>query len=199
MSRKFKIWYILLRKIFGFLLLSVFTTWIFLYSFFESLNYNYYISLLLAVVLFFLSSNTLFELNSNILSFSKIKIGKIIFDKNDLFNFISVFIGTIATYFINHTLGLNAILASGMIGLFGYIFIKKYEIAIFCGSFIAMASSTLLDSIYVIIIASIIGGFILVISTDLFKGYGGKLGTIAFISCVITAYFFDIPILASDI
>lgn len=198
MSKQYNITYILLRKILGFILLSIFTSWIFIFTFFESVETNLYFSLILLFVFFFLTVRFLFEMRFNILSFDKIKPTHFLFEKSDFNDFFFVVLGSISTFVLNHIIGLNAILASGLIGLMGVLFFKKYAIPIFCGSFIAMASSTLPNINLVIIFASIIGGIVLVVCKDLFVGYGGKLGTIAFISCIITGAILNVPLFSTE-
>jgi len=92
--------------------------------------------------------------------------------------------GVVLTYSIAHYLGLNIVLASSMIGLMGYLLVRKYEVAIYCGSFAGMVSVALFDYGEVLILAFICA-FIYMLTKPLFTGYGGKLGTVAFMSSLI--------------
>lgn len=116
---------------------------------------------------------------------SEIKIIKII-NLDALFIILSVFL----TYSIVHFFGLSAVLASSFIGFIGYFIFRKYEVPIYCGSFAGMVSIALFNYFEVGILA-ILCAFIFLLTKPLFTGYGGKLGTIAFLSSLITLSIFD--------
>lgn len=107
--------------------------------------------------------------------------------KEDALVFISLVIGAMLTFFISEQFGLNAVLVSGFVGLLASIFIPKYQIAIYCGSFAGMASGLLFGHIGWIFISSIFTGLLFVFSQEIFKGFGGKLGASAFWGTFITA------------
>lgn len=98
-------------------------------------------------------------------------------------------LGVIVTYSMVHFLGLSAVLASGITGLLGYVFLKKYEVAIYCGSFAGMVSVALFNY-YEVAVLALVCGFIFILTKPLFAGYGGKLGTVAFMSSLITFSLF---------
>jgi hypothetical protein len=81
------------------------------------------------------------------------------------------------------------VLASSFTGLLGYFFIRKRDVAIYCGSFAGMVSVSLFGFLEVTVLA-IICAFIFILTKPLFKGYGGKLGTIAFMSSLIVHSIF---------
>lgn len=87
---------------------------------------------------------------------------------------------------------LTAVLSAAITGLIGSFipgnrFIEKIHIesAIYSGAFVAMDSRLLHAGPYYVIIASFIGASLYFLMTPFFKGFGGKLGTIAFLSCTI--------------
>lgn len=99
----------------------------------------------------------------------------------------------VLTFYLNNS-GLKAPLAAGIVGLLlgviSNIDKKLYDIQFpgYCGAFIGM-SSTLIDFIYThIIVASIISGLLFGFSRDIFTGFGGKLGTIAFFGVAVAYY-----------
>src|SRR6056297_973153 len=94
-------------------------------------------------------------------------------------------IGAIAAYIINVYVGLGAIIASAIIGLLGVIFLPKYAVAIYCGSFVGMVSPLVLHDFYHVLLAASMAGFILMLSERVYQGYGGKLGATAFIPWLI--------------
>jgi hypothetical protein len=126
-----------------------------------------------------------------------------------IFHFIYCFLGTVATFYAV-LLGMNAIVASSLITIIvGFFTVitndeNHYSWASFCGSFAGMASISLVnvgqaDSYFtlhflmmVLIVSTIVslmyvGGEILSYKAPkyAFDGYGGRLGTIAFISVLI--------------
>jgi len=116
-----------------------------------------------------------------------VEVKKIRFNNLDgLFVILGVFI----TYSLNHFLGVSVVLASSFTGLMGYFFIRNHETAIYCGSFAGMVSVSLFGFLEVSVLA-IICAFIFILTKPLFKGYGGKLGTIAFMSSLIVHSIFS--------
>lgn len=103
---------------------------------------------------------------------------------------IFVIIGVFITYSLNHFLGISVVIASAIVGLLGSILIKQYQIPLYCGSFAGMVSVSLF-SFFEVSILAIICAFIFILTKPLFKGYGGKLGTIAFMSSLIVHSIFN--------
>lgn len=99
-------------------------------------------------------------------------------------------VGVYATYSIVHFFGVSAVLASSLIGILGYFFVKKHQVAIYCGSFAGMVSVALFNY-YEVTVLAIICAFIFILTKSLFSGYGGKLGTVAFMSSLITFSIFQ--------
>ncbi len=100
--------------------------------------------------------------------------------------------GAVATYLL-HKYGLSVVVAACIIGLHGaaleYFFkIHHFSFVIFAGAFVGMTSSSV-ASLPLIILGGALAGFLYQQSTDLFKGFGGRLGTIAFISTIAAYYF----------
>ncbi len=104
----------------------------------------------------------------------------------DLLSFTSVFAGTIITFWISIDLGQGAVVASGLVGIFGAAFIKPYAAPLFSGSFVGMASADVFGY-GSIALAGVIAGVIFVLGKHVFNGFGGKLGTIAMAGCVFSA------------
>lgn len=98
-------------------------------------------------------------------------------------------VGVFVTYSIVHFFGVSAVLASSFTGLLGYLFLRKHEVAVYCGSFAGMVSVALFNY-YEVTVLALICAFIFILTKPLFSGYGGKLGTVAFISSLITFSIF---------
>ncbi len=110
------------------------------------------------------------------------------YEWGDLFDFFGVFFGGMITFFLQTELGLNPVLASGVVGLVGGIFLKKIGPALFCGSFVGMASPAMFYVLPGVVLSSLMAGIVFVITRDLFIGIGGKLGTIAFSGCLMSSW-----------
>ncbi|HDP78272.1 MAG TPA: hypothetical protein ENN47_08850 [Mesotoga infera] len=100
---------------------------------------------------------------------------------------IAVVAGTLSAYVVNIYLGLGAIIAASLVGLFGTAIVKKYAVEVYCGAFVGMVSTDVLHDFGHIVIAGAIAGTVFFLTRDVFKGYGGKLGTIAFSSWILVS------------
>lgn len=107
--------------------------------------------------------------------------------KKNFLIFTAVVLGGVVTFFIATQLQLNAVLVSGFVGLLGSIFIKKYEIPIYTGSFAGMASILIFDNLGWMFISSVFTGLLFISSQEVFNGFGGKLGATAFFGTFVTA------------
>lgn len=114
---------------------------------------------------------------------------------------LAVLIGAVATFYLTQAPHMNAVLASAVVGFtisFAPNFFPKIEDikdlppAVYCGSFVGMSSELVLDNIWLLVNAGLVSGFIFSYSKTAMHGFGGKLGTIAFVGVliVITVYTF---------
>lgn len=109
------------------------------------------------------------------------------YERSDILSVLAVLGGTIVTWYLNNELiisgyDMNAVLASGIVGLLGGLIFKKYAGQIFCGSFAGMSSSLVIENVYYSILFGIVAGLIYVAWKDYLNGHGGKFGTTAFMS-----------------
>ncbi|XMB72922.1 hypothetical protein RJI07_03185 [Mycoplasmatota bacterium WC30] len=111
-----------------------------------------------------------------------------------------VILGVMATYTVVHFFGISVVLASCSIGLLGHFIIKKFEVAIYCGSFAGMVSVVMFN-FYEVLALAFICAFIYILTKPIFSGYGGKLGTVAFMSSLIVHSLFgdEFLVVASNI
>ncbi len=100
---------------------------------------------------------------------------------------IAVVAGTLLAYFANIYLGLGAIIAASLVGLVGAATVKEYAVEVYCGAFVGMVSPDVLHDFGHTVIAGVIAGTIFFLTRDVFKGYGGKLGAIAFSSWILVS------------
>jgi len=100
-------------------------------------------------------------------------------------------IGAVATFFVQKQ-GLSAVVASCAVGLAGalvghFMDSSHIPLVVFAGSFVGM-TSTSFGTISLMIIGGLFTGLIYNYSLKMFEGFGGRLGTIAFISTVAGFY-----------
>lgn len=80
----------------------------------------------------------------------------------------------------------NSVAAVGMTGLIGGFFPSIVGGPAFCGSFVAMASPTILPDLFSLVLASVLAGASqLALTGFLLGGWGGKLGAAAFMGVVL--------------
>jgi len=109
-------------------------------------------------------------------------------------------LGGILTYFINHFVSLGAVISSAIVGLTGGLLAKllntkeanSLALAFYCGSYVGMSSINVLENIFIVALAAFFTGLIFILTKGIFKGYGGKLGTMAFIGVVILIIFMKV-------
>lgn len=120
--------------------------------------------------------------------------------KVDVLDGLTAGIGVILTYVLAHELNFGPVLASSFVGLLGYLILKKYSVAMYCGSFAGMVSAYIFGYFEVLVIIILCGTFFTFLK-HVFTGMGGKLGTIAFIATAITAIIFkkDTLIIVNDL
>lgn len=120
------------------------------------------------------------------------------FNKKNGLTMLALIIGAFVTFYINHSLGLGGVLASAVVGLIGAWTFKPYAAAIYCGSFIGMACSQIFSNPLYLLGASLISAAIFILSLQLFVGFGGKLGFIAFIGTFLASHIFQSPLRTVD-
>jgi len=133
--------------------------------------------------------------------YGSIKHGKSLLSKEylkpDFLDFFFTVISVVITYIISKELNISVVISSAIIGLLGFIFLRKYQMMIYCGSFAGMVSSQLFGYSEVLVLA-LVCGLVYLLTKNVFNGFGGKLGSIAFVSSLVKANVFNIsPLIAS--
>jgi hypothetical protein len=180
------------RALTGFILLAVTASLIFGLAFIQALSYNLVFPVLLGLFLLGLAAGFIQEgigLASVLADFKA-------FSGKDALDFIAVFCGTLATFYLNRKLGIGAVLASSLIGVLGALIFKAQAVAIFCGSFAGMSCTVTFSSWICIGAAGVLAGIVFLLGKDLFKGVGGKLGTIAFAATLGASFLRGIELLS---
>ncbi len=104
-----------------------------------------------------------------------------------VYELLGVAVGGILTCILCRDFKLGAVVGASLVGISAYLVVPKYAVPVYCGAFVGMTSNALLFTRSEVAIASVIAGIIFVLSSYVFGGFGGKLGTIAFISTIITS------------
>jgi hypothetical protein len=180
------------RAITGFTLLTGTASLIFGLAFIQALSYHLVFPVLLGLFLIGLATGFIqegFGLASALADFKA-------YNSKDALDFLAVFAGTLATFYLNRKLGIGAVLASSLIGVLGALIFKAQAVAIFCGSFAGMSCPVTFPSWFCIGSAGILSGIVFLLGKDLFKGAGGKLGTIAFAATLGASYLRGIELLS---
>lgn len=101
-------------------------------------------------------------------------------------------LGCILCFLGHEYLSISSVTSSALIGLLGSFVTSKDKseinlcpAAIYSGSFAGMCSSEIISNHLELFIVSLLGGILYLGLDGLFKGIGGKLGTVAFCSVAI--------------
>ena len=134
--------------------------------------------ILKTIALLFLVYEVIHECRNLILD--KDKINDIVYERSYYSVVTAVLAGAIITFFMSNELNLGPVVASGVVGLIGAMASRKYEIPIYCGSFVGMSSIVMYGDYQSLLFSAIISGVLFLIAGSVFSGFGGKLGMIAF-------------------
>lgn len=97
------------------------------------------------------------------------------------------------TWLINHELNLSPILANGVVGFLAIVFLpKKLAGVAYTSSFVGMSGMSVLPNSMMVILSGVIVATVIIITPTVYKGIGGKGGTSAAISSVITRTIFSL-------
>lgn len=105
-------------------------------------------------------------------------------------DFVFAALGVVVTYELTLLFTVSTVNTSATVGILGYLLFKKHSMAIYCGSFAGMTSSLILNHYEIIVLAIFCALAYLFVKTIL-DGYGGRLGTIAFVSTTIVVMLFN--------
>jgi len=97
--------------------------------------------------------------------------------------------GAVFTYFLYSYFGFNNVLAASVVGVLAGLLFSSYAAPMYMGAFVGMVSDNVIMNIWFLALASFIAGLFFIYSRRYFKGLGGKLGGIAFISILLTLVF----------
>lgn len=102
-------------------------------------------------------------------------------------------IGTALTYYLNISLELGPMVASGLVGLLAALFLPTdLAIVAYTAAFAGMSASFVLVNYYMVTLTGFFVGIIFIITQPIYQGFGGKLGTIAACSVILSVMIFSI-------
>lgn len=130
-----------------------------------------------------------------IIAYSKVPMQDSKHLKEDFAAVLFVMLGAAITYLLHVHASLGSVIAAASLGTaasFVPTVFRQNKLAAevpaasYCGAFVGMSSPNVAGSLLFILMASLIAGVLLVFSKNIFQGYGGKLGTIAFGGVALT-------------
>lgn len=103
--------------------------------------------------------------------------------RSDAADALAVAVAGPVTYVIATTLGQGPVVASALVGLVAALALDEQAAAAYCGSFVGMVSTAVFPTLAPVSVASLAAAAVFVGSKRVFNGFGGKLGTTAFVGC----------------
>lgn len=114
-------------------------------------------------------------------------------NKRSLYILLCSFIGVSLTWFINHHLGYGPVIANGLVGVMVATLLPNDLAGItYMSSFVGMSSITVIPSMAAATIGSIIMWLVFLFTAEIYAGVGGKGGTAAAFSTIITKTIINI-------
>lgn len=116
----------------------------------------------------------------------------------DYLALVTVPAGAISTYLLSIESALGPVIAAGIVGVAASFLpslgerFKSFPAQIYCGAFVGMTSSQVINDPWLIIFAGLLSAGIFLIIRNHLNGYGGKIGSIAFGGVVITVIIHSI-------
>ncbi|VTT87200.1 hypothetical protein DM2_3238 [Halorubrum sp. DM2] len=107
----------------------------------------------------------------------------------DLGNAAAVAVGAPLTFLLSVRVGVGPVVASALVGLCASLLTETYAAPAYCGSFVGMATPAAGADPGSVVAAGLVAGGVFVLAKRAFNGFGGKLGTTAFVGCLSVAAF----------
>ena len=107
--------------------------------------------------------------------------------RTDLGNAAAVALAAPLTYLLSVEVGVGAVVASALVGLCAQLVTETYGAPAYCGSFVGMATPAGGADLAAVTAAGGVAAVVFVAAKRAFNGFGGKLGTTAFVGCLAVA------------
>lgn len=101
------------------------------------------------------------------------------------------FLGGTITWYINHQMGIGAVVANGLVGVMAATFLPNDLAGItYTSSFIGMSSLAVIPNLQAAALTSLTVGIIFLLTADIYAGIGGKGGTTAALSTIVARFLY---------
>ncbi|QZY00993.1 hypothetical protein [Halobaculum rubrum] len=107
--------------------------------------------------------------------------------RTDLGNAVAVAVAAPVTYALSVQVGVGPVVASALVGLCAFLLTETYGAPAYCGSFVGMATPAADADLGAVTAAGLVAAGVFVAAKRAFNGFGGKLGTTAFVGCLSVA------------
>jgi hypothetical protein len=105
--------------------------------------------------------------------------------RGDAADALAVTVAGPVTYALSVWLGQGPVVASALVGLLAALTRGEQAAAAYCGSFVGMVSATMFPTVVPVVAASLAASVVYGLGKRVFGGFGGKLGTTAFVGCAV--------------
>ena len=109
--------------------------------------------------------------------------------RTDVGNATAVAVGAPLTFLLSVRVGVGPVVASALVGLCAHLLTETYGAPAYCGSFVGMATPAADADLGSVVAAGLVAAGVFVVAKRAFDGFGGKLGTTAFVGCLSVAAF----------
>ncbi|MFH0749124.1 MAG: hypothetical protein V1915_04320 [Candidatus Bathyarchaeota archaeon] len=118
-------------------------------------------------------------------------------EQKHIMTIIIAMVSTTLSYVINYYLNLGpinnyqpagAVFAGSAVGIIAALFFKDYAVTGYVGAFVGMSSLKVIPSVEYTLLFGFICGIVCILYAPQFAGFGGKAGTTAWLSVIITLY-----------
>lgn len=108
-------------------------------------------------------------------------------DKNKISFLLCSIVSVYLTWMMNHKLSLNPVLANGIVGFLAAVLLPKNLAGVaYTSSFVGMSSSVVLPNLAAVLLSGTIVGLVIIFTSKAYAGIGGKGGTTAAASTIMT-------------
>jgi hypothetical protein len=108
-------------------------------------------------------------------------------DKRKIFVIICSVTGAALTWYLNHQLGVGTIVSNGLVGLTAALILPAPLAGIaYTASFVGMSSTSVIPSVYWALAGGLVVSLVVLTTAEVYAGIGGKGGTTAALSTLIT-------------
>lgn len=105
--------------------------------------------------------------------------------QSDIEDALAAAVAAPVTWWLAVDAGLGAIVGAALVGLLASVAATEHAAAVYCGAFVGMMGPAVATGYSTVVLAGAAAGVALVVGKNAFNGFGGKLGTTAFVGCLV--------------